>query len=116
MDSQMLSKDQFKNKWKATLGDEYTGKNSKARFKNMKECHDEAKNRIFVAAAEHGLLSRLGHHLMEKPRRLNTIEYHQKRPCAFVRRSPRSSNRRKMSATASFIPNLRTVGSARNQW
>ena len=35
-DSVKLSLAEFKNKWKQTLGDEFTGKNSKARFKLMK--------------------------------------------------------------------------------
>ena len=63
-DSQNLTRDQFKGKWKHTLGDEYTGKNSRARYKRMKEAHDDAKARLFTAAAAHGLLSRLDKHIM----------------------------------------------------
>ena len=45
-DAENLSKDQCNDKWKQTLGDEHTGKSSKARFRRMKESHDEANHRI----------------------------------------------------------------------
>ena len=31
----------------------------------MKEAHDDAKNRIFVAAAAHGMVTRLGQHISQ---------------------------------------------------
>ena len=54
-DACTLSRALFKDKWKQTLGDEHSGQQSMLRYRRMKEYHDEAKNRIFIAAAENGL-------------------------------------------------------------
>ena len=62
-DSQTMVLDSFKEKWKPVMGDEFTGKSSRARFQRMKEAHGDAKNRIFVAAAAHGMVTRLGQHI-----------------------------------------------------
>ena len=64
-DAHTLSRDAFKSKWKQTLGDENTGRSSVARYKKMKDYHDEAKNRIFIAATENNLVRRLDQHMLD---------------------------------------------------
>ena len=64
-DAVNLSKDAFKEKWKTALGDEYSGRSSKARYRKMKESHDLAKNRLFTAAAATGMTKRLGEHIKD---------------------------------------------------
>ena len=46
-----------------TIGEEHSGKSSKSRFRRMKEAHDEAKNRLFIAAAENGIVDILDWHV-----------------------------------------------------
>ena len=58
-----LSGDQFQAKWRGVLGDA-VGKQSRSRYRKMKQAHDDAKHRICLAASHHHLTKTLDSNLI----------------------------------------------------